>query len=131
MDSNKERKNKTTEQVLYANRTSQIRLIKSPFVLLEFWVNHESEIRMNKKLNTAWKVSVYGVFLVRIFPHSDWIWRDTPYLTVCSPNAGKCKPEILRIRTLFTQWKYFRESSVSSLKLPCYLLFFLIILYQK
>ena len=28
-------------------------------------------------------------FLVRIFPHSDWIWRDTEYLSVFSPNAGK------------------------------------------
>ena len=26
---------------------------------------------------TAWKVSVFGVILVRIFPHSDWIRRDT------------------------------------------------------
>ena len=25
---------------------------------------------------TAWKVSVFGVFLVSIFPHSDWIRRD-------------------------------------------------------
>ena len=24
----------------------------------------------------AWKVSVFGVLLVRIFPHSDWIQRD-------------------------------------------------------
>ena len=31
---------------------------------------------------TAWKVSVFGVFLVRIFPHSDWIRRKriSPYL---------------------------------------------------
>ena len=27
---------------------------------------------------TAWKVSVFGVFLFRIFPHSDWI-RISPY----------------------------------------------------
>ena len=27
---------------------------------------------------TAWKVSVFGVFLVRIFQHSDCIRRDTP-----------------------------------------------------
>ena len=26
--------------------------------------------------------------LVRIFPHSDWIRRDTPYLSAFSPNAG-------------------------------------------
>ena len=31
-------------------------------------------------------------FLVHIFPHSDWIWRDTPYLSVFSPNAGKYGP---------------------------------------
>ena len=30
-------------------------------------------------LFTAWKVSVFWVILVRIFPHSDWIWtRITP-----------------------------------------------------
>ena len=42
---------------------------------------------------TAWKVSVFGVILVCIFPHSDWILRDTPYP---------------RIRTLFT----LRRSSI-------------------
>ena len=28
-------------------------------------------------------------FLVRIFPHSDWIRRYTSYLSAFSPNAGK------------------------------------------
>ena len=32
-------------------------------------------------------------FLVCIFPHSDWIRRDTPYLSVFGPNAGKYGPE--------------------------------------
>ena len=40
-------------------------------------------------INTAWKMSKYGVFLIPIFPHSYWTWRDTPYLSVFSPNAGK------------------------------------------
>ena len=53
--------------------------------------------------NTAWKVSVFGVFLVRIFPSSDWIRSDTPNPSKFSPNAGKCGLEKLRIRTLFTQ----------------------------
>ena len=36
---------------------------------------------MQKELQiTAWKVSVFGVFLVRIFPHSDWIRRDVSLL---------------------------------------------------
>ena len=43
--------------------------------------------------STAWKVSVFGVILVRIFTHLDWIWRDTEYFSVFSPNAGKCCPE--------------------------------------
>ena len=32
-------------------------------------------------------------FLVRIFPYSDWILRDTSYLSVFSPNEGKYGPE--------------------------------------
>ena len=52
---------------------------------------------------TAWKVPVLGVILVRIFPHSDWIRRDTDYLAVFSLNVGKCGPKQLRIQTLFTQ----------------------------
>ena len=35
------------------------------------------------------KVSVLGVILIRIFPHSDWIQRDTPHLSVFSPNADQ------------------------------------------
>ena len=33
------------------------------------------------------------VFLGRIFPHLDWIRRNTSYLSVFSPNAGKDGPE--------------------------------------
>ena len=50
---------------------------------------------------TAWKVSIFWVFLVLIFRHLNWI---SPYLFVCSPNAGKYGPGKLKIRTLFTQW---------------------------
>ena len=32
-------------------------------------------------------------FLVRIFPHSDWIRRDMEYFSVFSPNAGKYGPD--------------------------------------
>ena len=56
-------------------------------------------------ISTTWKVSVFGVFLVCIFPHSDWIRRNTPYHSVSSPNAGKYGPEKLRIRKLHTQCK--------------------------
>ena len=43
-------------------------------------------------------MSVFGVFLIRIFLHSDWIRRDNPRIqSECRKNG----PEKLRI---FTQW---------------------------
>ena len=50
-------------------------------------------------------MSIFGVFLFCIFPHSERIWRDTPYFSVFSPNAGRSRIEKLRIQTLLTQWK--------------------------
>ena len=41
---------------------------------------------------TAWKVTVFGVFLVCSFSYLEWIWRDTPYHSAFSPNAGKSWP---------------------------------------
>ena len=39
-------------------------------------------------LYTSWKVSVFGVFLVLVFQHSDWIRRDTASLRIQS-KCGK------------------------------------------
>ena len=64
---------------------------------------------------TAWKVSVFWVFLVRIFPYLDWIRRNNPCLSVFILNTGKYVPEKLRIRTLFTQnsWSLLRQSRLT------------------
>ena len=35
---------------------------------------------------TTWKMSVFGVFLVRIFPHTDWMQMDTPHLSLFNPD---------------------------------------------
>ena len=43
--------------------------------------------------HTAWKVSVFGVNLVRIFAHSDWIRGDTPSLRIHS-ECGKMTTRI-------------------------------------
>ena len=32
---------------------------------------------------------VFGVFLVHIFPHSDWIWKDTPYSVRMQENTDQ------------------------------------------
>ena len=42
---------------------------------------------------TVWKCPNTEFSLVRIFPHSNWIRRDTEYFSVFSPNAGKYGPE--------------------------------------
>ena len=46
---------------------------------------------------------MFGVFLVLIFPHFDWILRFTPHIFVFSPSAEKCRTDKLWTRILFTQ----------------------------
>ena len=46
------------------------------------WQQRDNQALHEKYANTEF-------FLVRIFPYSEWIRRDTPYLSVFSPNAGK------------------------------------------
>ena len=57
--------------------------------LLKFWV--DLDITTN-----VWKVSIFGVFLVCILPHSNWI-------RVISPNTGNYGSQKLRLRTRSTQ----------------------------
>ena len=53
------------------------------------WGANLNIILVMVKVFTAQKLSVFKVFLVRIFPHLEWILRDTGYLSVFSPNARK------------------------------------------
>ena len=62
---------------------------------------------------TAWKVSKYGFFLVRIFPYSTWIRRftcsNTEFFLVrifrySNWRRKKTEQKKLRIWTPFTQW---------------------------
>ena len=53
--------------------------------LIEIWhkflANNKIVIQRNfplERKKIAWKVSVFGVFLVRFFLNSNWIWGDTP-----------------------------------------------------
>ena len=45
--------------------------------------------RNQESLNCVKSVQIRSFFLVRIFPNLDGIRRDTGYLSVFSPNAGK------------------------------------------
>ena len=73
---------------------------------MHFWPASTMFLCKFEKVFTSWKVSVFGVFLVRILPHSDWIRRGTPYLPTFSPNAEKYRPEKLWIQTLLTQCSF-------------------------
>ena len=67
---------------------------------------------MNRALS-AWKVSKCGVFSgpyfpafglnTERFPHSDWIWRDTNYLSYSVRMRKNTDQKKLRIGTHFTQ----------------------------
>ena len=50
------------------------------------------------------------------FPYSDRIRKYTPCLSIFSPNAGKYRPENLRIRTLFNQCRIFFTSFLIDLE---------------
>ena len=82
------------------------RFLNNTFLVLMKTIIEASKVIIHVTIRltiTAWKVSVFGVFLVRLLGHSEWIWSDTIYLSVSSSNAGKYAPEKLQIRTFFTQ----------------------------
>ena len=51
-------------------------------------------------------MSIFGVFLVCIFLHLDWIRRNTPYLSVFTLNAGKYGPEWTVILMFMDFWQW-------------------------
>ena len=53
------------------------------------WLNNFQPAFTLELTSTTWKVSVFGVILVLIFPYSDWIQRHTECLSIFSPNVGK------------------------------------------
>ena len=67
--------------------------------------------------NVAWKVSVFVVFLVRIFPHSDWIrTRKTPMIYLTVANVFSIHHILFYITNMFIVdgflQKYFQNRNV-------------------
>ena len=46
--------------------------------------------------------SFSGPYFLAFGLNTEWIQKDTEYLSIFSPNAGKCGPEKLLMRALFT-----------------------------
>ena len=53
------------------------------------WLNIFQPAFILELTSTTWKVSVFGIILVLIFPYSNWIRRHTECLSIFSPNVGK------------------------------------------
>ena len=79
---------------------------------------------------------IRSFFLVRVFPHLDWIWWDTEYLAVFSPNVGKYRPqetpylvslrihsECEKIRTRKTPYldSFHAVPLIITVRFPCYI----------
>ena len=61
--------------------------------------------RRGSRTDTTSKVEFFMLIVNGGFSHSDWIWRDTEYLSVFSPNTRKYGPEItLYLDTFHTVW---------------------------
>ena len=77
-----------SSRILMLNKTCLLLLFSQKQVVWEENSRCLSNYSLREKcLNTE-------LYLARIFLHSDWIQRDTPYLSVFSPNTGKYGPEI-------------------------------------
>ena len=64
---------------------------------------------------TSWKVSVFGVFLVLVFPHSDWIRRETVSLRIQS-KCGKIQTRKTSNTDTFHVMIYLLKTSEIGLK---------------
>ena len=51
-------------------------------------------------LTFAWKVSIVGVILVRIFLHLDWVRRDTPYSVRMLKMRSRITPNTVSLRSV-------------------------------
>ena len=83
----------------------------------------------------AWKVSVFGVLLVRIFPHSDWIQRDIVRMLVNTDKKnskyGHFSRSVMRepffsniLLSMFFSQMHFCERFLSNIRLPTFLFLF-------
>ena len=85
------------------NTFTNITIIDARQGLKYAFVAYQFHIGFTVLTITGWKVFAFGIFLVRLFLHTNWMRRFTLQLSVFSPSIGKYGPEKFRTRTLFAQ----------------------------
>ena len=90
-------------------------IIKEHFcVIMMEWVAGNGTLPYHFILtHNEWKMSAFGSFLVLIFTYLNWIPRDTPFLSVFSPNAGKYGPGKLQKRAFLGSFTWSELVSLS------------------
>ena len=78
-----------SQRVIYFNYFDRVLNIPLPSTDLHW----QKFVLKNPWKERCAKNVAFGVILVHIFPHSDWIRRDAEYLSVLSPNVEKWGPE--------------------------------------
>ena len=78
-------------------------VLSQTYKISTIWLSEKSAILAVSYSYCMRSVRIRSFPYFGIFLHLDWIRRNTPYLSVFNPNAGKWGPEKLRIWTLFTQ----------------------------
>ena len=81
------------------------------WILQNFDFLKEINIDLNSVITTASKVSAFGVILVCIFPHSDWIRRDNS-----DQNNYKCDHFLHSVKVLIVRNMLVKVSSKTSCK---------------
>ena len=56
-------------------------------LLCTFLVRNYVHSSFSHKSSTTWKLSIFGVFLVHVFPHLGWIWSISPYSVQIRENT--------------------------------------------
>ena len=62
----------------------------TPLLAIKMWNFYTTLMQQLHCVKRVRIRSYSGLQFSLIFPHSDWIRRNTEYLSVFSPNAGKC-----------------------------------------
>ena len=80
------------------------------------------KLNLHWKISTAWKVSKYGAFLVRIFPYLDWIRKFTDTQSKYGKIRTKKPPNLDTFHAVDSfQWRF--NFSVISMKAITFNLF--------
>ena len=91
------------------------------YKLFNYSICSETGINLRTFLRTAWEVPVFGIFLVRIFPHLVWIRRVTEYIRFQCEKIRTIKtPEkdtfhAVRFKNIVNSWDNSLVTAISNI----------------